>query len=136
MYHFHTKNDNSGEHFGVSHNTQGRVLVQLGDATGEQVRIIITSENARFMARRLIEMADISDEELKNRHILYVEENETKKYIKSINPIVFTTDIKEAKILLNWNEIHENIAQYKEQFPEQPLPDIDTFKEWEQLTTN
>lgn len=134
MLHYYISNDNSGEHFAVSHNTVGSVLVQLGDKSGEQIRVMLTPEDARFMAQKLLKMADISDENLKDRYKLYLEENDIKKYIKQASPITWTNNVEEAKVLLNWTEIHLVLDQYKIMYPDQELPEIDRFREENQTT--
>jgi hypothetical protein len=39
----------SGEHYGVSHNDVDKVLVQLGDKEGNQIRVALTIQHAEFM---------------------------------------------------------------------------------------
>ena len=52
MLHNHIKDDNSGDHWAVSHNSNGQVLVQLQEG-GEQVRVALTPEQASHMIEKL-----------------------------------------------------------------------------------
>ena len=52
MQHNHIGNDNSGDHWGVSFNSNGQVIVQLQE-NGEQVRLAMTTEQASHMIEKL-----------------------------------------------------------------------------------
>ncbi len=58
MRHVYLRNDASADHYAVGLNSQpGTVLAQL-QAQGEQVRVVLTPEQARDFARRLLLAAD------------------------------------------------------------------------------
>lgn len=52
MLHNNIKDDNSGDHWAVSHNSNGKVLIQLQE-NGEQVRVALTPEQALYMIEKL-----------------------------------------------------------------------------------
>ena len=47
-------------HYGVSTDSFGSVLVQIGDAYGEQLRIPLTPEQARHFASLLLSRAEMA----------------------------------------------------------------------------
>ena len=52
MLHNHIKDDSLGDHWAVSHNSNGKVLVQLQE-NGDQVRVALTPEQASYMIEKL-----------------------------------------------------------------------------------
>lgn len=48
-------------HYAASHDAFGRVLVQLGDSYGEQLRLSLTPSQARHFAATILEAAEQAD---------------------------------------------------------------------------
>lgn len=55
-YYLEEKGETSSEHWGVGKSQHNKVLVQLGDEKGEQIRLIYTTEEATSMANALLDM--------------------------------------------------------------------------------
>lgn len=53
MIHHNIKNDNSGDHYGVSYNYLGNILLQVQQA-GEQVRVPLDIEQSKHIIELLI----------------------------------------------------------------------------------
>lgn len=53
-YHLEEKGEQSSEHWGVGRSQHNKVLVQLGDADSEQIRLSYTVEEATAMANALL----------------------------------------------------------------------------------
>ena len=64
MFHHRTRPDTVlPTHYAASTDAFGQVLVQLGDAYGEQLRIPVTPEQARHFAGLLLSCADQAERE-------------------------------------------------------------------------
>lgn len=60
MLHHDVKEDNSGDHWAVSNDNQGKVLIQLQES-GEQVRVALNATQAREMLSQLVKVIEISE---------------------------------------------------------------------------
>lgn len=60
MLHHDIKKDNSGDHWAVSNDNQGKVLIQLQES-GEQVRVALNATQAREMLSQLIKVIEVSE---------------------------------------------------------------------------
>lgn len=59
MIHNYTKDDKSGEHWAVSHNGYGEVLIQVQEE-GNQARIKLTIEQATQLANKILQSIEIA----------------------------------------------------------------------------
>lgn len=57
-YYLDEKGEASSEHWGVGKSQHNKVLVQLGDKKGEQIRLSYTAEEATSMANALLDMVE------------------------------------------------------------------------------
>lgn len=58
MRHIYLRDDTSGDHFAVNPNAERTAVLAQLQVNGEQVRAALTPEQARDMARRLVEAAE------------------------------------------------------------------------------
>lgn len=87
MLHNCIKDDNSGDHWGVSYNANGQVLVQLQES-GEQVRLGLNLDHAKAMYEKLAQAIE------KASQCAYIIHNNNGQiqYLETITPEVWTSN--------------------------------------------
>lgn len=68
MRHHYVRDDRSGDHWAVGHNSIDRIVLVQVQEDGNQARITMTAEQARHMAAELIRKAEACEAQKEAAH--------------------------------------------------------------------